>query len=339
MKKGEKKVVYTADTPTGQLHIGHYVGSLENRVKLQEEYQCYFGLANYHSFSYMKEGKSLYKDPDFIHQSTLEVAMDNLAVGINPEKAVLYLESEVPETCEVAMLFSMLVTHARSLRNPTIKDEIVMKKMGNKFSLGFVNYPMLQAADILIFKASLVPVGEDQLAHIEQSREIARDFNSTYGEMFPVPEGLVGKVGILPGIDNKKMSKSLGNAILLSDSDEEIEEKVKRMYTDPNRIRATDPGTVDGNPVFIYHDAFNPDKEEVKDLKERYEKGTVGDVEVKEKLSRVIKEFIAPIRERRKKYEENEELLLEVLMDGSKRARKVARETTDEMREKMKLTF
>jgi tryptophanyl-tRNA synthetase len=337
--KKEKKVIYTADTPTGQLHIGHYVGSLENRVKLQDEYTCYFGIANYHALSYMREGKSLFKDPDFVHQSTLEVAMDNLAVGIDPEKAVLYLESEVPETCELAILFSMLVTHSRSLRNPTIKNEIVMKKMGNRFSLGFVNYPMLQAADILLFKASLVPVGEDQLAHIEQSREIARTFNTTYGETFPVPEGLVGKVGTLPGVDNQKMSKSLGNAILLSDSDEKIEEKVMRMYTDPKRIHATDPGTVEGNPVFIYHDAFNHDVEEVKDLKERYRNGKVGDVEVKERLAEVMKEFIAPIRERRKKYEDDQKLLLDVLKDGSAKARKIAVETLKEVRDKMKLTY
>jgi tryptophanyl-tRNA synthetase len=339
VKENEKKVVYTADTPTGQLHVGHYVGSLENRVKLQEKYQCYFGLANYHSFSYMRSGKSLYKKPDFIHESTIQVAMDNLAAGIDSEKAVLYIESDVPETCELAMLFSMLVKHTRALRNPTVKDEIVMKEMGDRYSLGFVNYPMLQAADILLFKANLIPVGEDQLPHIEQSREIARDFNSTYGKTFPVPEGLVGKVGVLPGLDNRKMSKSLDNAILLSDTDEAIDEKIMKMYTDPNRIHADDPGTVEGNPVFIYHDAFNPDKEEVADLKERYEKGTVGDVEVKKKLALAMKGFLSPIRERRKEYEESPEKLMEILAEGGKKARSVATETLNEVREKMKLTF
>ncbi len=339
MDTKNNNIVYTADTPTGQLHIGHYVGSLENRVKLQDEYQCYFGLANYHSFGYMREGNPLFKQPDFIHDSVKQVAMDNLAVGIDPERSVLYVESDVPETCELAMLFSMLVTHARSLRNPTIKDEIVMKKMGNRYSLGFVNYPMLQAADILLFKATLIPVGEDQLAHIEQSREIARDFNAEYGNTFPIPEGLVGKVGMLPGIDNKKMSKSLGNAILLNDSDEVIDKKIKSMYTDPNRIHPTDPGNVEGNPVFIYHDAFNTDTNEVEDLKERYRKGTVGDVEVKEKLAKVLKRFIAPIRERRVKYEENPALLRDVLKAGGEKARGIAKETINEVRDKMKLSY
>lgn len=333
------QVVYTADTPTGQMHLGHYVGTLENRIKLQDRFQCYFGLANYHSYSYMQKGEGLYKRPDFIHQSTLEVAMDNLAVGIDPEKSVYYLESEVPETCEVAMLFSMLVTHTRALRNPTIKDELVMKKMGDKFSLGFVNYPMLQAADILMFKANLIPVGKDQVPHVEQSREIARDFNKLYGETFPTPEPLIGRVAILPGLDNQKMSKSLGNAIVFTDSDEDIKKKIMGMYTDPNRIHPTDPGTVEGNPVFIYHDAFNPDKEEVQDLKERYAKGTVGDVEVKEKLVKALVDFIKPIRERRKKYEEDQDSLIEILKEGSKKARKVASKTLAEMREKMKLVF
>ena len=337
--KRNQKVVYTADTPTGQLHIGHFVGSLENRVKLQEQYQCYFGIANYHSFGYMQHGEPLFTRPDFIHDSVLQVVMDNLAAGVDPEKSVLYIESEVPETCELAILFSMLVKHTRALRNPTIKDEIVMKKMGDRFSLGFVNYPMLQAADILLFKASLIPVGEDQLAHIEQAREIARDFNSVYGELFPVPEGLVGKVAILPGLDNKKMSKSLGNAILLSDTGEEIDKKIKSMYTDPNRIHPTDPGTVEGNPVFVYHDAFNSNTEEVSDLKERYAKGTVGDVEVKQKLSTALQKFIGPIRERRIKYEKNPKLLLEILMDGSRKARAVASETLAQARERMKLTY
>lgn len=339
MKTNKKNIVYTADTPTGQLHLGHYVGTLENRLKLQDKYTCYFGLANYHSFSYMQGGEGLYKRPDFIHESVLQVAMDNLAAGIDPEKATLYIESDVPETCELGLLFSMLVKHTRALRNPTIKDEIIMKKMGNKFSLGFVNYPMLQAADILLFKASLIPVGKDQLPHIEQAREIAQDFNELYGETFPIPKGLVGKVAILPGLDNKKMSKSLQNAILLSDSDMGIEKKIMSMYTDPNRIHPNDPGTVEGNPVFLYHDAFNPDKDEVDDLKNRYRKGTVGDVEVKKKLIKAIKELIGPMRERRVKYEKNPKLLIEILKEGGKKARKVAIRTTAEVREKMKLTY
>lgn len=329
----QKPVVYTADTPTGRLHIGHYVGTLKNRLKLQEEYQCVFGLATYHSFT------THHQDPDFIHQATLDVAMDNLAVGIDPNKAIYYLETEVPETCELAILFSMLVKHNRALRNPTVKDEIVMKGLGDKFSLGFVNYPMLQAADIHLFKASLVPVGKDNVAHVEQSREIARDFNRLYGETFAVPKALVGDVGMLPGLDNRKMSKSLGNTIMFTYSDKEIEEKVMSMYTDPKRKHATDPGTVEGNPVFIYHDAFNPNQEEVKDLKDRYKKGKVGDVEVKEKLAKVLVEFIAPIREKRQEYEKDTSLVLDILKDGSKKAKAIAEQTMAEVREKMKIVF
>jgi tryptophanyl-tRNA synthetase len=338
-KFNENAVVYTADTPTGQLHLGHYIGTVKNRIKLQDKYKCFFGLANYHSFGYMQEGEGLHKRPDFVHESTLQVAMDNLALGIDPDKSVYYIESDVPETCELAMLFSMLVSHNRALRNPTIKDEIVMKDMGDKYSLGFINYPMLQAADILLFKAELIPVGKDQVPHIEQSREIARDFNKLYGETFPVPQALIGEVGKLPGLDNRKMSKSLGNAIVFTDSDEEIRKKIMGMYTDPNRIHPTDPGTVEGNPVFIYHEAFNPDKDEVAELEERYRKGKVGDVEVKKKLADAITDFIAPIREKRKELEEDKDALLEILHDGGKKARKVAKETLGEVREKMKLTF
>ncbi len=338
-EKNMNKVVYTADTPTGQLHIGHFVGSVANRVKLQEKYKFYYGIANYHSFGYMKNGQPLYKEPDMIHRSVLEVAMDNVAIGMDPEKTTMYIESDVPETCEAAILFSMLVAHTRALRNPTIKDEIVMKGMGNQFSLGFVNYPIMQAADILLFKANLIPVGKDQLAHVEQSREIAQDFNKLYGQTFPIPEGLVGEVPILPGLDNKKMSKSLGNAIVFTESDEEIRKKVMSMYTDPNRIHPTDPGKVEGNPVFIYHDAFNTNKEEVEDLKKRYAEGKVGDVEVKEKLANALIKFIAPIRERRQELMKDPQKVIDILKEGGKKARVVARETIDEIRDKMKLNF
>lgn len=335
----KEKIVYTADTPTGQLHIGHYAGSIANRVKLQDEYKCFYGIANYHSYGYMRDGQNLYKMPDMIHDSVFQVAMDNIAAGLDPEKTTIYVESDVPETCEAGILFSMLVTHARSLRNPTIKDEIIMKKMGNVFPLGFINYPMLQAADILLFRANLIPVGKDQLAHIEQAREIARDFNKLYGQTFPMPEGLIGKVAMLPGLDNQKMSKSLGNSIVFSDTDEIIKKKVMSMYTDPNRIHPTDPGKVEGNPVFIYHDFFNPNVNEVADLKHRYEKGTVGDVEVKEKLAKVLVDFIAPIRERRAKLAADPEGLIEILKEGGKKARKIAIETTSEIREKMKINY
>ena len=260
-----KKRILTGDNPTGKLHLGHYVGSLENRVKLQDEYETFLILADMHALAYPK----YVGDPKAVADSTIEVALDYLAVGLDPKKVTIFAESLVPEIYELATIFSMLVTHARALRNPTIKDEIRDKSLGDAFSLGFINFPILQAADILCVQADLVPVGEDQLAHIEQTNEIVRKFNSLYGgTVLKEVKGLVGRVKRLVGTDgNAKMTKSLGNSIYLSDSKEELREKVMKMYTDPKRIHPTDPGTVEGNPVFVYHDVFNPDKAEVEDLK------------------------------------------------------------------------
>lgn len=334
--KSEKnrKRILTGDNPTGKLHIGHYVGSLENRVKLQDEYETFIIIADMHAFAYPK-----YVDkPEIVHDSVIQVAVDNLAVGLDPEKSVIFAESTIPEIYELATIFSMLVTHNRALRNPTLKQEIKDKDMGDNFSMGFVNFPLLQVADIIGLKANLVPVGEDQLPHIELSREVARKFNSTYGDVFPEPEGLVGKVRRLTGLDgNAKMTKSLGNTIFLGESEVELKEKIMGMYTDPNRIHANDPGTVEGNPVFDYHDAFNPDKGEVADLKERYRKGAVGDVEVKEKLVRVMNEFLEPIRDRRGYYEGNIDEVKDILRDGTKKTREIVSGVLMEVREKMKL--
>lgn len=328
-----KKRILTGDTPTGKLHLGHYVGTLENRVKLQDEYDSYIINADIHAFT------TLIDDTDKVSKSVIDVTIGNLAAGLDPKKATLFVESGIPEIYELAAIFSMMVSHNRALRNPTIKDEIKMKGLGDQYSLGFINYPIYQVADILCVKAHLVPVGKDQLAHIEQTREIANRFNNNFGEIFPVPEGLVGRVAKLVGTDgNPKMSKSLGNTIYLHESSKDLKTKVMGMYTDPNRIRATDPGRVEGNPVFAYHDVFNEDKEEVKDLKSRYKKGTVGDVEVKEKLFKVLDEFLEPIREKYSYYENNIDLVNDILSTGTKKTREVVKETLLEVKEKMKLS-
>lgn len=329
-----KQRILTGDTPTGRLHIGHYVGTLENRVKLQDTYETFIILADLHAFTTLSEY------PDKVRESTLEVAIDNLAVGLDPYKVHIFIESQIPEIYELAAIYSMLVSHARALRNPTIKDEIVMKKQSETFSLGFVNYPMFQAADITCVGANLVPVGKDQLAHIEQTREIVEKFNSLYGEVLVKPEGLVGKVGKLVGTDgNPKMGKSLGNTIMLSASTKEVKEIVMRMYTDPTRIHSTDPGKVEGNPVFVYHDLFNPNKEEVRDLKARYEAGTVGDVEVKEKLFIALENFLTPIREKRAYYEKHKDTVMDILREGTAITRTEAQKTLHVVRDAMKMEY
>lgn len=329
-----KKRILTGDTPTGKLHLGHYVGTLENRVKLQNEYETFIILADLHSFTTLSER------PEKVRESTLEVAMDNLAVGLNPKKVSIFVESQIPEIYELSAIYSMLVSHARALRNPTIKDEIVMKGLGDTFSLGFVNYPLFQAADITCVGASLVPVGKDQLPHIEQTREVVDKFNSLYGNVLVKPEGLVGKVGKLIGTDgNPKMSKSLGNTIELAASAEEVKKAVKAMYTDPGRIRATDPGKVEGNPVFVYHESFNTNKEEVADLKERYAKGMVSDVEVKERLIIALNNFLEPIREKRSYYEKHPDEVMDILKEGTRKTRAEASLTLEKVREAMKMKY
>lgn len=327
-----KKRILTGDTPTGKLHLGHYVGTLENRVKLQDDYDTFIINADVHAFT------TLLVDTQKVADSTIDVAIGNLAVGLDPDKVTMFVESGIPEIYELAAIFSMMVSHNRALRNPTIKDEITMKGLGDQFSLGFVNYPIYQAADILCVKAHLVPVGKDQLAHIEQTREIASKFNDSFGEIFPVPEGLVGRVAKLVGTDgNPKMSKSLGNTIYLNESTKELKEKVMRMYTDPKRIHATDPGTVEGNPVFDYHEVFNNNKAQVEDFKKRYRAGTVGDVEIKESLFTVLEEFLAPIREKYAQYETNKDSVTDILSEGTKKTRGIVIATLNEVKEKMKL--
>jgi len=328
------KTILTGDNTTGRLHLGHYVGSHENRVKLQDEYKTFIILADIHSFAYPK----YLSDPQTVSDSVLAVLADNLAVGLDPKKATFFQESAVPAIFELATIFSMLVTHSRALRNPTIKDEIRDKNLGDNFSLGFAFFPILQAADILCVNADLVPVGEDQLAHIEQTNEVVRKFNLLYGKTFKEVQGLVGRVKRLIGTDgNAKMTKSLNNAIFLSDGEEELKTKVMSMYTDPKRLHATDPGTVEGNPVFIYHDAFNPNKAEVDDLKERYRAGKVGDVEVKQKLFLALNTFLTPIREKRRYYESRMDEVLEILHSGNQAVRQEAQVTLDKVLYALKL--
>lgn len=332
-----KKRILTGDTPTGKLHLGHYVGTLENRVKLQNEYDMYILFADTHALT------TLSASPEVISEYTHQVLLDNLSVGLDPKKVTFFAESGISEIYELAAIFSMYVSHNRALRNPTIKDEIKLKKLGDQYSLGFINYPIYQAADILCVKGELVPVGKDQEAHLEQTREIARTINKlTNSKIFPEPQAIIGRVGKLIGTDgNPKMSKSLNNTIFLSESKEEVERKVMSMYTDPSRIRSTDPGKVDGNPVFAYLDAFGKetDMKQIKIYKARYKKGQVGDVEVKRYLVGVLNEFLEPIRMRRAKYEKQPELARSILEEGTLRTKEESAKVLNELLSKLKFSL
>ena len=329
-----KKRILTGDNTTGRLHIGHYVGSLENRVRLQDEYETIIVLADLHALAYPKYVAS----PDIVSDSIFQVAVDNLAVGIDPDKSYIFPDSAVPEISEIALIFSMLISHNRALRNPTLKEEIRDKNLGDNFSVGFINFPILMAADILSVNADLVPVGEDQAPHLELAREIVQKFNNTYGGVFKEPEGLIGRVPRLVGTGGKaKMTKSLDNVIYLSDDSVTLKKQVMSMFTDPKRIHADDPGSVEGNTVFLYHDIFNSNKEEVAELKARYKKGTVGDVEVKEKLFVVLDNILSPIREKRKYYENHRDEVFDILKTGTLKVSEEAKKTLENMREKMKL--
>lgn len=326
----KKDRILTGMRPTGSLHLGHYVGALENWVKLQEEYDCHFLIADYQAFGDYSDNISKIRD------SVIQVAMDWLSVGIDPHKTTFVIQSYVPEHAELAMLLSMITPKGMIDRNPTLKDESALQK---DISLGFYNYPASQVADILLSKANLVPVGEDQLPHVELTREIARKFNRMYSPIFPIPNALVGRVPRLIGIDGKaKMSKSLGNCLYLSDSRETIEKKVKKMFTDPTRLKATDPGHIEGNVVFTYLDAFYPDAIELESLKKKYTAGKIGDGEVKNMLANLLNTFLNPIRERRSFYQAHPEAVREALLEGTKKARIVAATTMIEVREAMKIT-
>lgn len=332
----ERKRLLTGDRPTGKLHLGHYVGSLKNRVQLQDEYECYFLIADLHMLTTRPQKEHI----DALRENIREILLDYLAVGIDPQKSTIYLQSAVHAVYEMNLFFEMLVTLPRLTRLPSLKDMARAADIDDEsIPFGLIGYPVLQAADILMPRAHLVPVGKDNMAHVEITREIARRFNHYYGDVFPIPEGMLGDVPTLVGTDGQaKMSKSLDNAIYLSDDEKTVIKKVKGMYTDPNRVRADVPGTVEGNPVFIYHDAFNPDKEEVEDLKARYRSGNVGDVEVKEKLARAINAFLEPIRERRQQYEKESGYVEQVIYEGTLKAQSLADETLKTMKKAMGLS-
>ncbi|MBI4037864.1 tryptophan--tRNA ligase [Candidatus Curtissbacteria bacterium] len=335
-----KKRILTGDRPTGKLHLGHYIGSLRNRVKLQDEYECFFIIADLHTLTTRPEKTGE------LAGNVRDLVFDYLSCGIDPEKATVYIQSEIPEVAELAVIFANLVSVPRLGRMPTLKD--VMRDAQIKVpSYGLLGYPVLQSADILMVKGELVPVGRDQASHIEITREIAREFNKLYGEVFPVPKALIpADVGTLPGIDGRaKMSKSAGNVINLSDDTDIVRKKVMGMFTDPNRIHGDEPGEVKGNPVFTYLDVFAPDSaipsamEQVEDFKERYLKGTVKDVEVKEFLVEVLEGFLQPLRAQRKKYEKSPEIVERVLNEGTKKAKEEAQKTLTEVKRAMKLDY
>jgi len=328
----KRDVLVTGDRPTGRLHLGHLLGSLENRVKFQDIYDCYFLIADLHMLT------THYDKVKEVEESTMEMVLDWLSVGMDPDRSVFYIQSQVPYITELSTILSMLCTVPRSERIPTLKEKIQDMGVGDNYSVGLLGYPILMAADILMFKATKVPVGEDQLSHIELTRELARRFNYIYGSYFEEPDAIVSKTSRLVGTDgSRKMSKSLDNCIYISDDPEMVEKRVRGMFTDPNRVRADIPGKVEGNPVFIYHDIFNKDHDEVEELKERYRKGKVGDVEVKKKLAKAINETLEPYREKRKEYEEQLGKVREIIHEGSLKAREIAKVNMEEIIEKMGL--
>lgn len=335
MMISQKPRLLTGDRPTGRLHLGHYVGSLANRVRLQHQYESFFIIADLHTLTTKPEPEYIKEIPAYIR----DIVLDYLAVGIDPQVSTIFVQSAIPETYQLNLLFEMLVTVPRLERMPTLKD---MARDANIDSMpfGLLGYPVLQAVDILLPRAQAVPVGRDNQSHVELAREMARRFNNLYGEVFPEPEPIIGDVPLLVGTDGQnKMSKSLGNAIYLSDDAETVEEKVQGMYTDPKRLRATDPGTVEGNPVFVYHDAFNPSKAEVDDLKERYRAGKVGDVEVKTKLAKAINAFLEPFREKRAYYLAHPTIAQDILASGIRRMQVEAKATMELVREKTGLSY
>lgn len=327
----EKPIILTGDRPTGKLHIGHYVGSLKNRVTMQNS-------GKYIPFIMIADQQALTdnaRDPEKIRNSLIEVALDYLAVGIDPEKSTIFVQSQIPALAELNLYYLNLVTVSRLERNPTVKAEIQQKKFERSIPAGFFTYPVSQAADITAFKAKYVPVGDDQEPMLEQTREIVRSFNSIYGEVLVEPEGIFPPKGMgrIPGLDgNAKMSKSLGNAIYLSDDSDTLRKKIMSMYTDPNHIHVEDPGKVEGNMVFTYLDIFDPDKEKVAELKEQYQHGGLGDVKIKRYLNEVLENELGPIRERRAEFAKDIPAVYEMLKKGSAYANEVANQTLEEVR-------
>ncbi len=327
-----KEIILTGDRPTGPLHLGHYVGSLLNRVKLQDEHKTYVLVADLQALT------DNFDNPEKIRDNILQVMLDYLAVGIDPSKSTIFLQSRIPEIAELTIFYLNLVTVNRLSRNPTVKTEIRQKGFGESVPAGFLTYPVHQAADITVVKGTLVPVGGDQLPMVEQTNEIVRSFNRIYGQVLPEAKALVATAARLPGIDGKsKMSKSLGNAIFLSDDADTVAKKVMKMYTDPGHVRVEDPGKVEGNTVFSYLDIFDSNKDEVAELKNHYQKGGLGDVLLKKRLIEVLNGFLEPIRTKRKEYEQDTGEVMKILFDGTEVARETAQQTMKEVREAMKL--
>jgi tryptophanyl-tRNA synthetase len=329
-KKKEKRIL-TGDRPTGKLHLGHYVGSLQNRVELQDEYDTFLIIADVQALT------TNFDRPEKLSEDVRQVARDYLAAGIDPEKTTIFVQSLVPEIAELTVFYSMIVTVNQLRHNPTIKSEA--EQYGYKeMSYGFLGYPVSQAADITFCRANLVPVGEDQIPHIEQTRKIVRKFNNMYGEVFPEPEALISDFPRLMGLDGKnKMSKSLNNAIYLSDSEDEVAQKIMQAKTDPARIHKDDPGHPEVCTVFHYHEAFN--SEESEEIAEKCRAGTIGCVACKKRLAEKMNAFLEPMRERRKKYIENPELVDQILLEGTEKAREEAQKTMEKVREVMKIDY
>lgn len=334
----KKKVILTGDRPTGKLHIGHYVGSLRERVKMQEsgEYDPFIMIADQQALT------DNARDPEKIRRSLTEVALDYLAVGLDPAKSTLFVQSQIPALAELNLYYLNLVTVSRLERNPTVKAEIQQKNFNRSIPAGFFTYPVSQTADITAFKANLVPVGDDQEPMLEQAREIVRTFNSIYGEVLVEPEGVFPPKGQgrIPGLDgNAKMSKSLGNAIYLSDDEDTLKKKVMSMYTDPNHIHVEDPGQVEGNVVFTYLDIFDKDTAKVQELKDHYRHGGLGDVKIKRYLMEVLNAELAPIRQRRAEFAKDLPTVMDMLKAGGDRANQVAAQTLDEVKDAMGLNY
>jgi tryptophanyl-tRNA synthetase len=353
----QKPRILTGDTPTGKLHLGHYVGSVENRLALQNDYDCYFLIANKHAFTTRADR------PAEIRQSVIDIATDYLACGIDPNKATMFIQSEVPAIDELTFFFAMLVPFNRVMKNPTLKDEIRDKELGEHYSFGFPMYAVGQVADILAFRPVRVPVGEDQLPHLEMTREIARRFDQMYcgvdpqtpdkdypraGALFPIIEPKLGRVRRLVGLgapgasgELLKMSKSLNNAVFLSDNTDTVQKKIMGMYTDPRRLRVTDPGETDPskNPLWAFHETFNPDRQWVAEQQEAYRGGKVGDVVIKRRLVEVLNTLLEPIRERRKHFDARPDDVLDVLREGTRKANLVAEETLQLAKQAMKQDY
>jgi tryptophanyl-tRNA synthetase len=329
----QKSRVVSGMRPTGRLHLGHLMGALKNWTTLQDTYDCFYFVADWHALT------SEYASTAELTANALDNATDWLAAGVDPARSTLFVQSLVPEHAELYLLLSMVVPIPWLERVPTYKEQQEQLTEKDLSTLGFLGYPLLQTADVAIYDARFVPVGDDQVPHLELAREAVRRFNNFYGDVLTEPQPLLTPVSRLPGLDNRKMSKSYGNAIDLSDDADTVTKKVKQMYTDPKRIRADIPGTVEGNPVFTYHDAFNPDTAEVDDLKARYRAGAVGDVEVKAKLAKALNATLEPIRARRRELAARPDYVRDVLADGSKRAREVARATMARVREAVHLRY